>query len=121
MTILKLLSVQVNFLTKLVALKPGKTVEEMIKNVMEGKDEGAEDTGSDEEDTTSKKGPSGIAGRVNLSTVYSYDIFVNSACMCKCAHTQCLYRYCTILTYASLLAGKCYRTKSASCAPWHVS
>ncbi|KAK9944601.1 hypothetical protein M0R45_010162 [Rubus argutus] len=55
---------EVNFLTKLVALKPGKTVEEMIKNVMEGKDEGAEDFGSDEEDTTSRKGLSGIAGRV---------------------------------------------------------
>ncbi|KAL6209037.1 hypothetical protein ACLB2K_019980 [Fragaria x ananassa] len=58
---------EVNFLTKLVALKPGKTVEEMIKNVMEGKDEGAEDTGSDEEDTTSKKGPSGIAGRESVT------------------------------------------------------
>ncbi|KAK9944578.1 hypothetical protein M0R45_010139 [Rubus argutus] len=58
---------EVNFLTKLVALKPGKTVEEMIKNVMEGKDEGAEDFGGDEEDTTSRKGLSGIAGRESVT------------------------------------------------------
>ena len=55
-----------NFLTKLVALKPGKTVEEMIKNVMEGKDEGAEDSGSDEEDTTSERSSRGITGRVSF-------------------------------------------------------
>lgn len=82
----RILSVQVNFLTKLVALKPGKTVEEMIKNVMEGKDEGAED--SDEEDTTSRKGSSGIAGRVGRSRVYSYDICVSSAHVCLCTHTH---------------------------------
>ncbi|XP_050365175.1 protein PEP-RELATED DEVELOPMENT ARRESTED 1, chloroplastic [Argentina anserina] len=57
---------EVNFLTKLVALKPGKTVEEMIKNVMEGKDEGAEESGSDDKNTTSKKG-SGIAGRESVT------------------------------------------------------
>lgn len=79
---------QVNFLTKLVALKPGKTVEEMIKNVMEGKDEGAEDSGGDEEDTTSRKGLGGIAGRVGSSTVLSYDICVNSACLCALTPTQ---------------------------------
>lgn len=50
---------QVNFLTKLVALKPGKTVQEMIKNVMLGKDEGA-DT---EENRT--VGSRGIVGRVS--------------------------------------------------------
>lgn len=50
-----------NFLTKLVALKPGKTVEEMIKNVMLGKDEGAEK--SDEVDTDGRKS-SGVIGRV---------------------------------------------------------
>lgn len=55
---------QVNFLTKLVALKPGKTVQEMIKNVMEGKNEGADDASSDEEDTTGRT--SGIAGRVGI-------------------------------------------------------
>ncbi|ONH92697.1 hypothetical protein PRUPE_8G190300 [Prunus persica] len=46
---------EVNFLTKLVALKPGKTVQEMIKNVMEGKNEGADDASSDEESVTGRK------------------------------------------------------------------
>lgn len=81
---------QVNFLTKLVALKPGKTVEEMIKNVMEGKDEGAEDSGCDEGDTTSRKGLSGIAGRVGSSTVFSYDICVDDACVCVRSLTHTL-------------------------------
>ena len=40
---------QVEFLTKLVALKPGKKVLDMIRNVMQGKDEGADKY--DEEDT----------------------------------------------------------------------
>lgn len=75
----KILSKQVNFLTKLVALKPGKTVQEMIKNVMQGKDEGAEDTSDEDEKATAS---SGIAGRVssthyklpvtNLFTIYIY-------------------------------------------------
>ncbi|KAJ8440348.1 hypothetical protein Cgig2_012784 [Carnegiea gigantea] len=52
---------EVNFLTKLVALKPGKTVQEMIKNVMLGKDEGA-DT---EENRTG--GSRGIVGRESLT------------------------------------------------------
>lgn len=52
---------QVNFLTKLVALKPGKTVQEMIKNVMQGKDEGADNSEVDEE-----KFSGGIAGRVSV-------------------------------------------------------
>ncbi|KAK7286744.1 hypothetical protein RJT34_21960 [Clitoria ternatea] len=39
---------EVNFLTKLVALKPGKVVLDMIRNVMQGKDEGAD---NDEDDT----------------------------------------------------------------------
>ncbi|KAI5315381.1 PREDICTED: PEP-RELATED DEVELOPMENT ARRESTED 1 chloroplastic [Prunus dulcis] len=56
---------EVNFLTKLVALKPGKTVQEMIKNVMEGKNEGADDASSDEEDTTGRT--SGIAGRESVT------------------------------------------------------
>lgn len=55
---------QVNFLTKLVALKPGDTVQEMIKNVMLGKDEGADNDGSDE--ASARKKPSGIAGRVGF-------------------------------------------------------
>lgn len=61
---------QVNFLTKLVALKPGKAVQEKIKNVMEGKDEGADNSSSDEEDTTGRT--SGISGRVG--TVLSITI-----------------------------------------------
>lgn len=52
---------EVNFLTKLVAQKPGKPVRDMIKNVMLGKDEGA-----DKVEEGSKRGgkvSSGIAGR----------------------------------------------------------
>ena len=62
---------QVNFLTKLVALKPGNVVEEMIKNVMLGKDEGADDLGDDEEDTSragGQRASRGIAGRVSLKS-----------------------------------------------------
>ncbi|XP_071738059.1 protein PEP-RELATED DEVELOPMENT ARRESTED 1, chloroplastic [Rutidosis leptorrhynchoides] len=53
---------EVNFLTKIVGQKPGKQVRDMIKNVMLGKDEGADKV--DEEG--SKRGgkvSSGIAGR----------------------------------------------------------
>lgn len=57
---------QVNFLTKLVALRPGKPVQEMIKNVMQGKDEGAEDS-SDEEDAADHA--HGIAGKVSAITL----------------------------------------------------
>lgn len=57
-----------NFLTKLVALKPGRAVQEMIKNVMLGKDEGAENSGSDEEHTTNGRISSGIRGRVSFKT-----------------------------------------------------
>lgn len=60
---------QVNFLTKLVALKPGRTVQEMIENVMQGKDEGADNSGSDDERTSGKKVSSGLAGRVSYSTI----------------------------------------------------
>lgn len=56
---------QVNFLTKLVALKPGKTLRDMIKNVMQGKDEGADDTTTEEADTSDERTSSGIAGRVS--------------------------------------------------------
>lgn len=58
---------QVNFLTKLVALKPGRTVQEMIKNVMQGKDEGADTSDSDDQRTSGKTVASGIAGRVSLT------------------------------------------------------
>lgn len=54
---------EVNFLTKLVALKPGKPVQEMIKNVMLGKDEGADYSDTDEEANASSTRPWGIAGR----------------------------------------------------------
>ncbi|KAJ9176665.1 hypothetical protein P3X46_011951 [Hevea brasiliensis] len=57
---------EVNFLTKLVALKPGKTVLEMIKNVMLGKDEGA-DNAATEDDTTNGNISSGIAGRPSVT------------------------------------------------------
>lgn len=72
---MKILSVQVNFLTKLVALKPGKTVQEMIKNVMQGKEEGADNSDSDEEHSTGGKVSSGIAGRVG-STILSITLLV---------------------------------------------
>ncbi|XP_056158242.1 protein PEP-RELATED DEVELOPMENT ARRESTED 1, chloroplastic isoform X2 [Syzygium oleosum] len=55
---------EVNFLTKIVALKPGKTVQEMIKNVMEGKDDGADNS---LEENSSEKPSGGIAGRASLS------------------------------------------------------
>lgn len=52
---------EVNFLTKLVAKKPGKPVREMIKNVMLGKDEGADNT-TDEESKRGGRVSGGIAG-----------------------------------------------------------
>ncbi|KAK3415169.1 hypothetical protein EUGRSUZ_H00725 [Eucalyptus grandis] len=55
---------EVNFLTKIVALKPGKTVQEMIKNVMEGKDEGADNS---PEENSGEKVSGGITGRASLS------------------------------------------------------
>ncbi|XVF32071.1 hypothetical protein REPUB_Repub17cG0050300 [Reevesia pubescens] len=58
---------EVNFLTKLVALKPGKTVQEMIKNVMQGKDEGADYTDTDEEANAGRMRSSGIAGRGSVT------------------------------------------------------
>ncbi|KAL7113663.1 hypothetical protein ACP275_04G074300 [Erythranthe tilingii] len=53
---------EVNFLTKLVALRPGITVRGMIKNVMLGKDEGSDSSGG--ENT-----PIGIAGRASVTGV----------------------------------------------------
>lgn len=53
-----------NFLTKIVAMKPGKTVQEMIKNVMEGKDEGAD---SSLEENSNGKLSGGITGRVRFT------------------------------------------------------
>ncbi|RZC63307.1 hypothetical protein C5167_025062 [Papaver somniferum] len=57
---------EVNFLTKLVALRPGKTVEEMIRNVMLGKDEG-EDKSDEDDKTNTEKIPGGITGRASVS------------------------------------------------------
>ncbi|GAB2298120.1 Protein PEP-RELATED DEVELOPMENT ARRESTED 1, chloroplastic [Dionaea muscipula] len=53
---------EVNFLTKLVALRPGKTVQDMIKNVMLGKDEGAENSDIDE-----RNGAVGIIGKKSFT------------------------------------------------------
>lgn len=64
---------QVNFLTKLVALKPGKTVREMIKNVMQGKDEGADESDADEDVATSGKFYGGIAGKVSCVEILTHN------------------------------------------------
>ncbi|XP_022156082.1 protein PEP-RELATED DEVELOPMENT ARRESTED 1, chloroplastic [Momordica charantia] len=59
---------EVNFLTKLVALKPGNVVQEMIRNVMLGKDEGADKLDDDEGDTSGGQRVSrGIAGMKSVS------------------------------------------------------
>ncbi|CDP03963.1 unnamed protein product [Coffea canephora] len=60
---------EVNFLTKLVALRPGKTVREMIKNVMQGKDEGADDSPGNEEIGSEGRISSGIAGKASVTGV----------------------------------------------------
>ncbi|XP_051134556.1 protein PEP-RELATED DEVELOPMENT ARRESTED 1, chloroplastic [Andrographis paniculata] len=57
---------EVNFLTKLVALRPGQTVRDMIKTVMQGKDEGAESSES-KDDVRAENIPEGIAGRGSVS------------------------------------------------------
>ncbi|KAK6163976.1 hypothetical protein DH2020_000840 [Rehmannia glutinosa] len=57
---------EVNFLTKLVALRPGKTVRDMIKSVMQGKDEGA-DSSESEDGIESGIFSSGIAGRASVT------------------------------------------------------
>lgn len=62
-------TMQVNFLSKLVALRPGKAVEEMIKNVMQGKDEGADHSSNDEGNTTNGRISGRIKGRVSYLSV----------------------------------------------------
>lgn len=57
-------------MTKLVALRPGSTVREMIKSVMQGKDEGQESS-EDEEAAAGEKIP-GIFGRVSYPAVLAY-------------------------------------------------
>ncbi|KAK7350568.1 hypothetical protein VNO77_09334 [Canavalia gladiata] len=54
---------EVNFLAKLVALKPGKTVLDMIRNVMQGKDEGADKSGNNDEDDTTDRDSTEFLGR----------------------------------------------------------
>lgn len=59
-------TIQVNFLSKLVALRPGKPVKEIISKVMHGKDEGADPSESNDKDSTDTQSRlSGIAGRVS--------------------------------------------------------
>lgn len=59
---------EVNFLSKLVALRPGKPVKEMINDVMLGKDEGADPSASnDEYSTNTQQRLSGIAGRGSVT------------------------------------------------------
>lgn len=62
--------VQVNFLTKLVALRPGRSVQDMIKNVMQGKDEGA-DVSDDGEEDAGRPYRGGIMGRVSSYMFFS--------------------------------------------------
>ncbi|KAL3828956.1 hypothetical protein ACJIZ3_017758 [Penstemon smallii] len=57
---------EVNFLTKLVALRPGKTVRDMIKNVMQGRDEGTESS-EDEDSESGRNTPKGIFGRESVT------------------------------------------------------
>ncbi|CAL0324389.1 unnamed protein product [Lupinus luteus] len=58
---------EVNFLAKLVALKPGKVVLDMIKNVMLGKDEGADNPENEDEDDATQRVSSGIGGRASVT------------------------------------------------------
>lgn len=67
-----------NFLTKLVSLRPGKTVQDMIKNVMQGKDEGADRSRTDKKDTTVGRISGGIGGRVSFYyNNSSHDYLIN--------------------------------------------
>uniref|UniRef100_A0A453JTE3 Uncharacterized protein n=1 Tax=Aegilops tauschii subsp. strangulata TaxID=200361 RepID=A0A453JTE3_AEGTS len=59
---------EVNFLSKLVVLKPGKSVEKMISDVMHGKEEGADSTESTNAGPNSDLEPStGTSGRENAT------------------------------------------------------
>ncbi|XP_020245721.1 uncharacterized protein LOC109823761 [Asparagus officinalis] len=59
---------EVNFLSKLVALRPGKPVKEMINNVLLGKDEGADPLDDNDEDSSNtQQRLSGIAGRGSVT------------------------------------------------------
>ncbi|KAG6513907.1 protein PEP-RELATED DEVELOPMENT ARRESTED 1 homolog, chloroplastic-like [Zingiber officinale] len=56
---------EVNFLSKLVSLRPGSIVEEMIRDVMHGKNEGKDN--SDENPNREQNALRGIAGRGSIS------------------------------------------------------
>ncbi|PKA66128.1 hypothetical protein AXF42_Ash018418 [Apostasia shenzhenica] len=60
---------EVNFLSKLVSLRPGKNVQVLIKNVMLGKDDGADNTGDGTVDSGSQQQETlgGIAGRGSIT------------------------------------------------------
>ncbi|KAG1331556.1 protein PEP-RELATED DEVELOPMENT ARRESTED 1, chloroplastic [Cocos nucifera] len=59
---------EVNFLSKLVALRPGQAVQKMISDVMHGKDEGADNLDSGDEDPNNRqKMLSGISGRGSVT------------------------------------------------------
>lgn len=60
---------EVNFLSKLVALRPGKPVKEMISNVMLGKNEGAASDNIDENNKNSEPRLGGIAGRGSVTGI----------------------------------------------------
>ncbi|CAN8265675.1 unnamed protein product [Cochlearia groenlandica] len=58
---------EVNFLTKLVAHKPGKTVQQMIRNVMQGRDEGADNLSNENDSSNQERRQSGINGRGSVT------------------------------------------------------
>ncbi|CAI9107294.1 OLC1v1006618C2 [Oldenlandia corymbosa var. corymbosa] len=60
---------EVNFLTKIVALRPGKTVREMIKKVMQGNEEGAEDFICSKKNPSGSRISNGIAGKGSVSGI----------------------------------------------------
>lgn len=73
---------QVNFLSKLVALKPGKALERMIRDVMHGKGEGADNIESGNAEQNSELEPlTGLSGRVsfgcNLDNCYVHKFTYN--------------------------------------------
>nr|CAB3486033.1 unnamed protein product [Digitaria exilis] len=59
---------EVNFLSKLVALKPGKALERMIRDVMNGKGEGADNIGQSIADSPSEQEHlAGVSGKGSVS------------------------------------------------------
>lgn len=60
---------EVNFLIKLVALKPGKNVQSIIQNVLQGKDEGADNSSNEIMDSGARQQQTlgGIAGKGSVS------------------------------------------------------